>query len=100
MLGNPFPPVEELKWGKELKEMWTSEGRDEGRDEGRGEERAAQLRERIQDVEERLKRYDRMLANNELSESSHHSLKLSDEQQLQNHKNKLEQLERELRERG
>lgn len=84
MVISKLPEVEELPWGKELKERWTSEGREEAR--------ADDLRNAIERVEQLLQCYEEMRRNAVLSDVAYGELKARAEKELHEHRENLKSL--------
>lgn len=88
MIVTKFPDVEELAWGKELKQRWTEQGREEGRLEGRLE----QLRDSIRRSDDQLKLYDELFAAGKLAEEAYAELKEKLEANLRDYQAELERI--------
>lgn len=78
MVMSRLPDVEELPWGRELKQQWTTEGREEGREEGR----SVELRQNIARAESQLEHLGQLHQTGAVSEAVYKDLKDRAEQDL------------------
>jgi hypothetical protein len=85
--------VEETPWGKELKELWTNEGRAEGRVEGHIEGRAEGLSARLDSVRRQLKTLEEMFSKGELPKAAYTRLKKQSQRELKTVEAELAQLQ-------
>ena len=79
-----FLPVEEIPWGKELKELWTAEARAEA---------CAELRQMIQRREEDLDHYEELFRSGVLSEAAYRDLTARAHREVQQYRAHLENME-------
>ena len=80
-----LPEIEELPWGRELKERWTAEGR------------ADQLRQMVPRLDEDLKHYEELFRNGVLSDAAYRDLTARAAKELEQCRADLADMESESR---